>query len=128
MTRRHLPTREAVHAAIDTLTHATGRPPSVLALATHLDVANTTFRRNFPDIVDRFAAPLPAHRRNRRAENAHSRIKADNDRLRAANRDLTQQLDLAINAIQRLSIDNDRLRTALHAAQTITTLPRRPGP
>jgi hypothetical protein len=45
-----------VHAAIDSLTSETGRRPSVLALATRLGLANTTFRRNYPDICAELAA------------------------------------------------------------------------
>ncbi|MEK0098354.1 hypothetical protein WDA79_07555 [Streptomyces sp. A475] len=58
---------------------------------------------------------------------AYARFKADNDRLRRANRDLNQQLDLATGAIQRLTIDNGLLRTALHSARAVTALPR-PAP
>ncbi|MBA4864060.1 hypothetical protein H1V43_22420 [Streptomyces sp. PSKA54] len=113
--RRPLPSRQDVLNAIDTITAETGRAQSVLALATRLRVANTTFRRNYPDICDELPRP-PGTPRSSSAADAFSRLKADNDRLRRTNRDLTEQLDLAVAAIQRLSIDKDRLRTALNDA------------
>ncbi|MFB7297419.1 hypothetical protein [Streptomyces rubiginosohelvolus] len=123
--RRPLPSRTDVRAAIDTLTAQTGRRPSVLALATRLGLPNTTFRRNYPDIC----TDLTTARRtpdDTTSTDAYTACKADNARLRRTNRDLATQLDLAIAVIQRLSTDNDRLRTALHQAQSITPLPRRP--
>lgn len=52
MTRRaNLPTVEDVQLAIKELAEATGKPPTVLALASRFGLANTTFRRNFPDIT-----------------------------------------------------------------------------
>ncbi|MFD4478325.1 hypothetical protein ACFWPU_19780 [Streptomyces sp. NPDC058471] len=120
--RRLLPGRADVQAAIYILTTETGRTPSVLALATHLGLANTTFRRNFPDTCAELSATARA---SNGAQDADARLKTDNARLRRENRDLTAELGLAIAAIQRLSTDNDRLRTALHAARAVTPLHRR---
>lgn len=119
-----LPSRTDVHAVIDSLTFETGRRPSVLALATRVGLANTTFRRNYPDICTELAA-IARTPTGATAVDAYSKVQADNARLRRTNRDLAEQLELAIAAIQRLSIDNGRLRTALHDARAVTPLPRR---
>jgi AraC-like DNA-binding protein len=121
--RQPLPSQADVRAAIDALTDEAGRTPSVLALANRLGLANTTFRRNFPDVCARLTQPRPA---TGAVANAFTALKTENARLRRDKRDLAQQLDLAIAAIQRLSIDNDRLRTALHEASSITRLAPRP--
>ncbi|MEU5289390.1 hypothetical protein AB0G97_36145 [Streptomyces sp. NPDC020755] len=122
--RRPLPAQADVRAAVGSLIAETGRPPSVLALATRLGLANTTFRRNYPDICAELAeqASPPA---SARAANAFAKATADNARLRRANRDLAEQLELATAVIQRLSIDNHQLREALHQAREVTALPRR---
>lgn len=125
-THRHpLPSRTDVHAAIDSLASETGRRPSVLALATRLGLANTTFRRNYPDICAELTA-IERTPSGTTAVDAYSKVQADNARLRRTNRDLAEQLELAIAAIQRLSIDNGLLRAALHDARAVTPLPRRP--
>ncbi|MFG2989292.1 hypothetical protein ACGFZK_08340 [Streptomyces sp. NPDC048257] len=122
--RRPLPGLADVHAAIDHLTVETGRSPSVLALATRLGLANTTFRRNFPGICTELSG-TPGTAGGTGGADAYSKVKADNARLRRDNRDLAEQLELAIAAIQRLTIDNDCLRTALQDARAVTPLPRR---
>jgi hypothetical protein len=49
VTRRiALPTLDEVRTAIAHLAEATGKPPTVVVLAHHLGLANTTFRHNFP--------------------------------------------------------------------------------
>ncbi|MFC7912111.1 hypothetical protein ACWDRX_34925 [Streptomyces nigra] len=53
--RRPLPSLAEVRAICDALAAKTGRTPSVLALATRLGLANTTFRRNFPQVCDELA-------------------------------------------------------------------------
>jgi hypothetical protein len=49
--RADLPSAEDVQIAIKHLSAVAGKPPTVLALARHLGLANTTFRRNFPDVA-----------------------------------------------------------------------------
>lgn len=121
--RRPLPSRADVQAAIDTLTAEAGRTPSVLALATRLGLANTTFRRNFPDVCTELSTAPPA--RSAAGADAYNRLKTDNARLQRDKRDLAAQLEVAIAVIQRLSIDNETLRRALHTARAVPTLPRR---
>ena len=62
--RAALPTPDEVHDAITALTEALGKPASALALAKHLGLANTTFRRQFPDIaadLNRIRSTRPSH-------------------------------------------------------------------
>ncbi|MCX4681271.1 hypothetical protein OG413_39430 [Streptomyces sp. NBC_01433] len=121
--RRPMPSRTDVLAAIDILTAETGRRPSVPALAARPDLANTTFRRNYPGICAELSA-IPRAPGDMTAADAHAKVKTDNAQLRRDNRDLAHQLDLAVAAIQRLSIDNDLLQAALHDARAVTALPR----
>jgi hypothetical protein len=123
--RRPLPSRADVRATINALTEEVGRAPSALALATRLGLANTTFRRNFPDVCTDLTA-TPTAPGGTTGADAHTSLKTENARLRRDKRDLTEQLELALAAIQRLSVDNDRLQTALHQARSVTPLPRRP--
>ncbi|MET7543613.1 hypothetical protein [Streptomyces sp. NPDC005349] len=90
----------------------------MLAPAAPLGIANTTFRRNFPDTC----AELADTARNAASSggDAYNRIKVENARLRREKRDLAHQLELALAAVPCLSTDNDRLRTALHEAQAVT--------
>ncbi|MER7466718.1 hypothetical protein [Streptomyces sp. NPDC097981] len=99
--RHPLPSRTDVHAAIDSLTSETGRRPSVLALATRLGLANTTFRRNYPDICDELAA-IARTPSGTTAADAYSTVQANNARLRRDNRDLAEQLELAIVAERKV--------------------------
>lgn len=125
MTRRaDLPHDDQVHAALEHLTQTAGRPPTVLALARHLGLANTTFRRNFPDIT--------AHLTRRQSQSAprtdpagtsqFEQLKRDNGALRRTNHELTEHLELAIANIQRLTLDNHRLRHALENAGKVTRI------
>lgn len=128
MTRHPAPSRDQVLAALATLrqeAETSGRRPSVLALARQAGLANTTFRRRFPDLVAELSnpsAPLPRPGPISRYE----QLKEDNARLRQSNRDLRDNLELAIASIQRLTLDNHRLHNELEAA---TKIPRiRPAP
>jgi hypothetical protein len=125
--RTALPSPEDVHLAIKQLTETTGKPPTVLALAGHLGLANTTFRRHFPDLTadltQRRSAnptgPDPA------ASTPFQRLQHDNAHLRATNRALSQHLELAVANIQRLTLDNHQLRHQLEAATNITRIDTR---
>jgi hypothetical protein len=90
-----------------------GNQVSVLALARRLALANTTFRRNFPDVVEQLAqqapaaaCPSPPTRPDGTRDYAH-----DNAVLRTQNRHLRHQLELACAQIQRLALENDQLRS-----------------
>ncbi|WP_410583823.1 hypothetical protein [Amycolatopsis sp. lyj-108] len=61
------------------------------------------------------------------AAESYSDLRKDNARLRRANQEHTEHLELAIATIQRLSIDNEHLRAALDNARNITHLGPRPA-
>jgi AraC-like DNA-binding protein len=123
VTRRTvLPSHDDVQLAIKRLTETTGKPPTVLALARHLGLANTTFRRRFPDItteLTRQRSPAPADS-DPVVASRFEKIQRENTELRRARRELAEHLELAIANIQRLTLDNHHLRQQLHAATKIT--------
>lgn len=127
MTRRTaLPTVEDLRLAIKDLTETTGKPPTVLALASRFGLANTTFRRNFPDIAadlknERAADPVSAQA----ATSQFDQLKLDNDKLRRDNHELREHLDLATSNIQRVTLENHRLRQQLEAATKVTRIDQR---
>jgi AraC-like DNA-binding protein len=123
VTRRTvLPSHDDVQLAIKRLTETTGKPPTVLALARHLGLANTTFQRRFPDItteLTRQRSPAPADS-DPVVASRFEKIQRENTELRRARRELAEHLELAIANIQRLTLDNHHLRQQLHAATKIT--------
>ena len=128
MNREPLVSENDVRAALTQLqaeADTSGRAPSVLALARRVGLPNTTLRRRFPDLCVQVAA---AERRPTGPDDdgtTFDKLQQDNARLRQHNRDLTENLELAIANIQRLSIDNHALRQALETAQHVTRLPAR---
>ncbi len=102
---------------------ADGTRPTVLDLARHLNLTNTTFWRHFPEIAEELRTVV----RNRTADGSTStgrpsELERENANLRRANQQLTEHLDLAIANIQRLSLDNHRLLEEVEAAAKITRL------
>lgn len=91
----------------------TGRHPSVLALATRLGLANTTFRRYFPDIVHELGATPAPPSDQARDSTRYAQLKQDNAALRRDNQDLAEHLDLTIAHIQRLTLEANQLRQQL---------------
>jgi hypothetical protein len=129
VTRRiALPTAKDVERAIKDLTASTGKPPTVLAIAVHLGLANTTFRRHFPDIVADVVTGLRQSRTgtsltaNDSAISRFDQLKLDNNKLRRNNHDLAEHLDLAIANIQRLTLENHHLRQQLEAAAKVSRI------
>jgi hypothetical protein len=128
-----LPSHDDVQLTIKHIAEATGKPPTVLALARHLGLANTTFRRRFPDITTELTQRRSTARSGSDLADGASRlakIQRENAELRRAKLELTEHLELAIANIQRLTMDNHHLRQQLHAATNVThistTRPRRP--
>ncbi|WP_125801017.1 hypothetical protein [Amycolatopsis sp. WAC 01416] len=76
-----------MYAAIDRYRDEAGRSPSTLAVATRLGLANTTFRRNFPDIVAEFAVAKTTAADSAVAADAFTALRKDNARLRLANQE-----------------------------------------
>jgi AraC-like DNA-binding protein len=130
VTRRTvLPSHDDVQLAIKQINETTGKPPTVLALARHLGLANTTFRRCFPDITTEVAQQRSAAPPGPDLSDGSSRfekIQRENTELRRAKLELTEHLELAIANIQRLTLDNHHLRQQLHAATNVTHISARP--
>jgi hypothetical protein len=101
---------------------------SVLGLARHLGMPDTTFRRRYPALCAELATATSA-----RVPDAGSipstggqREDSENVRLRANNRDLRARFDVAAAVIQRLSLEKQTLQDQLHAARNVTVItPRR---
>ncbi|MBU3063167.1 hypothetical protein KO481_16725 [Nocardia sp. NEAU-G5] len=124
--RPDLPTVDDVQAAIDHLIETTGKPPTTLALAGHLGLPNTTFRRNFPDLTTRL------QRQRTRSEqetlsgaNRFEQLVQENQVLKATNQDLAEHLELAAANIQRLTTENHQLRQAIESASSIARIDTR---
>jgi hypothetical protein len=121
-----LPSEPQVRQAFTNLVEQSrrnGRRPSVLELARHFGLSNTTFRRHYPEIVKELGdiRRTPAiERADSPAVTEHARIVARNAKLRRDNRQLREHLDLAAANIARLAIDNHQLRQQLEQAQQIT--------
>jgi hypothetical protein len=123
-----LPSEPQVRQAFTNLVEQSrhnGRRPSVLELARHFGLSNTTFRRHYPEIVKELGeirrTPAIEHT-DSPAATEHGRIVARNAKLRRDNRELRQHLDLAAANIARLAIDNHQLRQQLEQAQRITNI------
>ncbi|WP_020388918.1 hypothetical protein [Kribbella catacumbae] len=124
MTRRvTLPATAEVRTALDRLRESessTGRRPNTVALARSLGLANTTFRRNFPTIVEELSAPRPRTAIvDEVGEPPAGSLRDVNRRLRAENRQLREQQELACAQIQRLTIDCQQLREQLEQVTNV---------
>ncbi|MFD3458264.1 hypothetical protein ACFWVM_00975 [Nocardia fluminea] len=121
--RPDLPDAATVDAAIDHIIDRTGKPPTTLALANHLGVPNTTFRRNFPNVTDRLHQQRArSQRESTRNASRFEQIVGENTALRSANQSLVENLELAAAIIQRLSMENRRLRAELEAAHSLSRI------
>lgn len=117
------PDVEVIDAAIERLALAAGKTPSVLTLARNLGLANTTFRRRYPDVVERLRA---SNRVPAAPDTGPRLVDSHIIRLQQRNRELTDHLELAVASIQRLSIDIRSLRLQLEDATAVTRLSRGP--
>ncbi|MFF3949156.1 hypothetical protein ACFYYN_30660 [Streptomyces sp. NPDC001902] len=130
--RPDLPRPERVGKAADELlAEATrnGVRPSALTLAHRVGLSNTTFHRPYRDIVETITTA-----RNATTErSAPAGTKRDTDlarrnaKFRRANRELTDQLGLALACVQLLAIENKNLRAQVEASSRVTHLPRSRG-
>ncbi|MFE3989921.1 hypothetical protein ACFXPR_36065 [Nocardia tengchongensis] len=101
----------------------TGKPPITLALAKHLDLPNTTFRRNFPDIATGLQRRrVQSEQEVPSAASKFELLAQENQALKTTHQDLTEHLELAAANIQRLTIENHQLRRALEAAGAVTRI------
>jgi hypothetical protein len=124
-----LPSATEVQEALTELSaHPGSSQPTVLALARHLGLANSTFWRHFPDIARGVAENRRAARADQ-AASAHEQPGDDtpaieNARLRRRNLELADQIEVAIAHLQRLTLENHALREELERSKAITRLPR----
>ncbi|MGW0775101.1 hypothetical protein ACWD01_15940 [Streptomyces sp. NPDC002835] len=131
--RTDLPSPPRVAKALEELLAAcrsSGRQPSVLDLARRLGLSNTTFRRNYPDAVQKIAAArgLQTQPDGSARPSPNDRLTARNAKLRRTNQELTATLKLAVAQIHRLSVENHRLKAGLESATGVTRLTDRiPG-
>ncbi|MEE6168584.1 MULTISPECIES: hypothetical protein [unclassified Mycolicibacterium] len=124
MSRASQPSLDEVHHAIAAITEATGKAPSALAVAKQLGLANTTFRRQFPDITATLTRNRSTERRAQDAPQSapYEKLKQHNAKLRREIAELTEHLDLAIANIQRLTLENHRLRRERDEASRVTPI------
>jgi hypothetical protein len=115
--------RATVVAVLDDLRQQAaprGARVSVLALAKRVGLANTTFRRRFPDITEQMMAGL--NDASQPSADSPASYKDTEAKLRQRNRDLQDNLELAISAIQRLTLENHSLRQQLEVARAVTPI------
>lgn len=128
MTRRAaLPTEAQVRKALAQLIgrcDENGTRPSVLALAHQFGLSNTTFRRNFPELVTEIGTARTTPPADDRPDSIsrYDKLVARNAKLRRANRDLDDHLTLAAAHIKRLTLENHRLTRQLEAARQVTKI------
>jgi hypothetical protein len=125
-----LPSEAQVRQALTELAAQPGAgQPTVLALAQSLGLANGTFWRHFPEIARDVADQRRTAARLDRATSAQNLSDNGNPpseltRLRRNNRELTDQIEVAIAHLQRLTLENHALREELEHSRKITRLPR----
>lgn len=128
--RVQLPSDAKVRQALAELAAQPGAgQPTVLALARSLGLANGTFWRHFPEIAREVADQRRTAARLGRTTSVQE-LPADNNsvselaRLRRANRELTDQMEVAIAHLRQLTLENHTLREELEQSRKITRLPR----
>lgn len=124
-----IPTAEQARRAADkVLADALddGSRPSVLAVARQLGLSNTTFRRNFPQLAHELsqARRTPPSRPDKPspATVEQTRLAARNAKLRRDNRQLREQLNIAVANIRYLALTVHKMQTELEAASNITRI------
>jgi hypothetical protein len=105
----------------------TNTRPSVLMLARRLDLTNTTFRRRYPEIAQEISDHRAAPARLGSAPTEHDRLVARNAKLRRRNRELQDQLKLAVAQIQHIALRAARLEEALEGEMKVTRIHRPRG-
>ncbi|MFF5297890.1 hypothetical protein ACFY5F_00860 [Streptomyces sp. NPDC013161] len=118
--------RKRLSEMLDTCRQTNTRP-SVLTLARRLGLTNTTFRRRFPDIAQEIGALRSAPAATPGGPSEQDRLVARNAKLRRRNRELADDLALAIAQIQHLALTNERLHGALESASKVTNIHSRGG-
>ena len=125
MTRPAIPSRDKVLAALAQLQadeQHTGRRPAVLTLARQVELANTTFRRHFPDVTTELASQAAARQQAPQPPSRCDQLQEASARLRRENRQLHDQIELAAAVIQRVTLENHHLREQLEDAAKVTAI------
>ena len=128
--RVQLPSEGQVRQALAGLAAQPGAgQPTVLALARSLSLANGTFWRHFPEIArevadQRRTAARLGHTTSARQQPGDNNPPSELARLRRTNRELSDQIEVAIAHLQRLTLENHTLREELEDSRKITRLPR----
>ena len=99
-------------------------PLGVVLVGGGTGLANTTFRRNFPDITADLARQAAAHR-HAPPPSRYDQLQETTVRLRQDNRQLREQLEQAAAVIQRITLESQRLREQLEAAGKVTAIASR---
>jgi hypothetical protein len=81
-------------------------PRPLEGYARQLGLANTTFRRNFPDIAADLARQAAERRQTPPPTSRYDQLQETSARLRQENRQLRGQLELAAAVIQRITLEN----------------------
>lgn len=123
MSHPSLPAEQKVRQQLTELVDLAHR--NVLALAREVGLSNTTFRRNYPEIVKELSeirrTPL-TDVADSPAATEHARLVARNAKLRRANRELREQMGMATAGLARLTLDNHLLKEQLEKALQITRI------
>jgi hypothetical protein len=125
--RVQLPSEAQVrHVLADLAAEPGGGPPTVLALAGSLGLANGTFWRHFPEIAREIAPQRRTATGLHRATSAQAPAgeqASELARLRRATRELNDQLEVALAHLQRLTLENHAMREELENSRKISRLP-----
>jgi DNA anti-recombination protein RmuC len=125
MSRATIPSRSEILTALAELradSADTGRQPTVLSLAPQLGLANTTFRRKFPDIAADLAHQAAERRQAPPEPGRREQLEEASARLRQENRQLREQIEAATAVIQRITLENHQLRQEVEAPAKVTRL------
>ncbi|USX56389.1 hypothetical protein [Lentzea sp. HUAS12] len=110
------------HPALRARTASGNGMLSVLATATRLGLANTTFSRRFPDLVSELAQHHRTGTATAAATGGYTELQQQNRRLRAELQVAGGQLELALARVQRLAEDKQQLMSALERAHAVRVL------
>jgi hypothetical protein len=133
VTTRPLPTNDEVRQAMDLVLREsaqTGRRPTITAVERRLDIAHSTFYRNYPELIDWFKQQVQRRNATRQgemgaAQGDPARVVA---RLRRENEDLRRLTSLYAEAIRQLTLDYAELEAQVNAQAGVTSLDTRRNP
>lgn len=120
-----MPDVEVVRAVVAELSGEENRQISVLAVARHFGLSNTTFRRHFAGVVEEIKS-VNCHEPDGRSDGTGStKLRRDNERLRRENARLRSDVAASAAAVQRLALENHRLRSEVEALSGVVDIASR---